>query len=148
MTGTHAAPKRARRQTETSELAAWICRLHRLLEQRIAADPAALVHEDELVQSLRDACNHGIFLANKNPATRYSLSEIARVNGRTKQAMSLRVQSGEAVHNRLMAAVGGGALRRLADFRRQRAERLAAAEVPDRSGSDRERAEYLRVVGE
>lgn len=154
MTGKHAAPaaprRRPRRATETSDLAGAIMRLHRAYGQRIADDPAALVHEQQLAESLRDATNHGIWLANRNPANRYSLTEIAAVTGRTKQAVSLRVQAGEKVHNRILAAAGGGILTRLGDLRRYRAERLAAAGVPDKSGSDRERAEYarLRAVGE
>jgi len=144
MTGKHAAP-RPRRATETSDLAGAIMRLHRAYGERIGNDPAALVHEQQLLDSLRDEINRGIWLANRNPATRYSLTEIARINGRTKQAVSLRVQSGEAVHNRRLAAAGGGILTRLADLRRHRAERLAAADVEDRSGSDRERAESARL---
>jgi hypothetical protein len=154
MTGKHAAPKPParprRRATETSDLAGALMRMHRAFGERIGDDPAALVHEQQLIESLRDAINHGIWLANRNPGTRYSLPEIGRVTGRTKQAISLRVQAGEAVHNRLLAAIGGGTLTRLADLRRYRAERLAAADVDDRSGSDRERAECarLRAVGE
>lgn len=141
MTGKHsrrAAAQARRRTVETSDYVAMMTRVLYGYGARIAADPAALAHLRDLETSLKDAVNLGIFLANKGPA-HYSINEQARILGVTKQAIHLRVQAGEQVHVRHEAARSRGPLVRLADVRARRAARLAAVQLADLTGSERER---------
>jgi hypothetical protein len=142
MTGRHAAAKRPRRETETSDYVAFMTRAMVAWGDRIAADPAALVHMRELTATLADQTNRGIWEANRRG--RYSEREMAAILGVSHQAVHKRVHLGELVAAAVTAARGGGALIRLAEVRARRARLLEAAGVEDRTGSERERT--LRAV--
>ncbi|HEY2089875.1 MAG TPA: hypothetical protein VGH54_28125 [Mycobacterium sp.] len=103
---------------------------------RIADDPAALVHLRHLETLLDDQVNRGIFEANKG--SRYSQPEIGAMLGVSRQAISKRIKLGTVVYALLQQARGAGAVVRLGDVRAQRAELLGAAGVDDRTGSVRE----------
>jgi hypothetical protein len=128
--------KHTRRQTETSDFIAMMNRMAPALGDRIAADPVALVHVDDLMRNFADQVNRGIFEANRRSG--YSMNEIAALAGVSRQAVQQRAHRGESVYARLQAARGAGALFRLGDIRRRRAELAAAAGVTDRTGSVRE----------
>lgn len=134
MAGRHA---RTPRQTETSDYIAFYLRVVNGLGNRIAEDPAALVHVPELQQALADAVNRGVFEANRGES-RYSQNEMARMAGVSRQAIQQRIRSGERVYAAMLERLGGGALIRLGDVRARRAERLELAGVEDRTGSVRE----------
>lgn len=141
MPGRHRLPAqqtRPKRQTETSEYVAFLMRTIIGYGERIGQDPAALAHLRDLEAITRDAVNAGIYLANHTGDRPYSINEIAAIMGISKQAVHKRVQLGEAVYLRLEAARADGAVIRLADMRRTRAAMLAAAGLPDRTGSPRE----------
>jgi hypothetical protein len=134
---------RLRRSTETSSYVAMLERMIYAYGQRIADDPAALVHFRELEQAMRNAVNLGIHGANKiadSNGSRYSINEMAAILGVSKQAIHVRVGQGADVHAMLEAARAGGALVRLADVRGRRALALEAAGVPDKTGSAKELA--------
>lgn len=145
MAGTHARPGRVRRvlkrQTETSDYVAFVERILAGFGDRIAADPAALVHLRELEETLRDQVNRGIFEANRS-AAHYSQNDMASILGISRQGIAKRVRLGEDVHAQTVEARGGGGLVRIGDIRARRAEGLAAAGVDDLTGSPRE----LRAV--
>jgi hypothetical protein len=141
MPGRHRLPAqqpRPRRQTETSEYVAFMMRAIIGYGERIGNDPAALTHLRDLEAITRDAVNAGIYLANHTGARPYSINEIAALMGISKQAVWKRVQLGQAVYEKLEAARANGAVVRLADMRKTRALMLAAAGIPDRTGSPRE----------
>jgi hypothetical protein len=143
-TGRHRAEAAPRRVTETSDYVAFLVRSLIALGDRIAEDPAALVHLRELEGTLRDQVNRGIWEANRRG--RYSQREMASILGISHQAIGKRVSLGELVAAAVTAARGGGALIRLGEVRARRARLLAAAGVEDRTGSQKERT--LRAVGE
>ncbi len=138
MTGRHRLPDRRKREYESSEYAAMLVRMIHAYGVRIAEDPAALTHLRDIETAVRDAANAGIAAANKRPDQPYSLAEIADIVGVSRQAIHKRVGLGEAVLGRLAAARSRGAIVRLEDMRRTRAAGLAAAGIPDRTGSQRE----------
>lgn len=142
MTGRHraggGAHARAARAVETSEYVAFIGRLFYSLADRIAADPAALVHARELQSQLAEQINRGIWAANRGQS-HYSQNDMAKILGLTRQAIAHRIQLGEQAEAARMQRLGGGALVRLGDIRRRRAELLESAGLPDITGSDRER---------
>jgi hypothetical protein len=105
---------------------------------RIANDPVALVHLRDLEEGIKDAVNLGIYAANQYGDRPYSINEIAAIMGISKQAVHKRVKLGESVHARIDAARASGALVRTADIRLARKYALAAAGIPDRTGSPRE----------
>ncbi|WP_149264333.1 hypothetical protein [Actinomadura sp. K4S16] len=144
MTGRYARPpSRTARVTETSDYVAMLTRMIQGYGRRIGEDPAALVHLPELQNALRDAVNHGMYLANQpgsNGQPGYSQSEQAAMLSVSRQAAAKRIKLGEAVHVRLQVLAGDGAVVRIADIRAQRAAGLAAAGVEDRTGSVRELA--------
>lgn len=142
-------PGKNGRITETSDFVAFLKRVLTAYGDRIGDDPAALVHLRDIEQTLRDAVNRGVFLATQaadNGQPGYSQAEIGRILGVSQQAMSKRARLGETAHIQLQQLRGAGAVIRIGDVRAQRAEALAAAEVPDRTGSERERGAYLRAV--
>lgn len=134
MTGKH----RARPRTETSDYVAMLTRLINSWGDRVADDPAALVHLGELTQAMTDATNRGIFQANAR-AHGYSQNDIAAILGVSRQAVAKRIGLGQVVYAAAQAARGAGPLVRLADIRRARAAGLASAGVPDLTGTERER---------
>lgn len=139
MTGRHAAPKRPKRDTETSEYVAMMRRIFKGYGDRIRQDPAALVHLAELVDAFRDEVNRGIYEANQaTNGQPYSMNEIAAMLGASRQATQQRVHKGRDIYAARLALVGAAPLVRLADIRRRRADTLRAAKVEDKTGSVRE----------
>ena len=74
MPGRHRALARKKEQTEGSEFAAMLVRLHYAYGRRIAEDPAELAHLRDIEASLRDATNLGIATANRAARQPYSLA--------------------------------------------------------------------------
>ena len=130
-------PSRGETPIETSEYVAMMMRIIIGYGERIGDDPVALTHLRDLEAVTRDAVNAGIYLANRSGERPYSINEIAAIMGISKQAVHKRVQLGEVVYARLEAARASGAVVRLADMRKTRAAILAAAGIPDRTGSPR-----------
>jgi len=146
MAGRHAAPRAAQRRparvVETSDYIAFVIRTFYALGDRFALDPAALVHMRELLETLDQQINRGIWEANERG--QYSQNHMARILGVSRQAIAYRIRRGQLVAAAVTEARGGGALVRIGEIRARRARLLAAADVPDLTGSERERA--LRVV--
>jgi hypothetical protein len=140
--GRHRAGDRPRRVTETSDYVAFLTRSLIAWGDRIADDPAALVHLRELESTLRDQTNRGIWEANRRG--RYSQRDMAAILGISHQGIGKRASLGELVAAAVTAARGGGALIRLGEVRARRARLLETAGVPDRTGSEKER--MLRAV--
>lgn len=140
MAGKHRA---AGQVTETSDYVAFLQRIVIGYGDRIADDPAALAHLRDLEALLTDQVNRGIWEANARDGG-YSQNEIAAILGVSRQAVAKRIGLGEAAAAAVTEARGGGALVRIGDVRARRAELLERAAVPDRTGSQRERA--LRAV--
>lgn len=129
---------RARRPVETSDFAAMLLRLAVAWGDRIAEDPAALVHFPEITQALTDQTSRGIWEANERG--QYSQNHMAAILGTSRQAIQQRIARGRLVAAAVTEARGGGALVRLADIRARRAQLLAEAGVPDITGSEREKS--------
>lgn len=149
MTGRHERPgrlrgseRRARRVVEASDYVAFLGRAIEAWGDRIAADPAVLVHSAWLAATFRDSENRGIFEANRRQGG-YSQREIAAILGVSQPAVQKRARLGEAVYAARQQALGAGPLIRLAEVRRARAAGLSSAGVPDRTGSHREKAAGL-----
>jgi hypothetical protein len=140
MAGRHRLPDRRKREYESSEYAAMLVRMIYSYGARVGDDPAALTHLRDIENAVRDAANAGIAAANRRPDQPYSLAEIANIVGVSRQAIHKRVGLGERVLARLAAARSNGAIVRLEDMRKTRAAGLAAAGLPDRTGSQRELA--------
>lgn len=138
MPGRHRTPARSKRDVESSEYAAMLIRQIQAYGKRIGQDPAALTYLRDIEEALRDSVNAGIAAANHRPDQPYSLAEIANILGISRQGMHKRVKLGEAVLTRLAIARGQGPVIRLADIRKARAAALAAAGIPDRTGSPKE----------
>jgi|SRR5215467_4505365 len=132
MTGKHRA---GRPKTETSDYVAMLTRMINAWGDRVADDPAALVHLGGLIEALRDATNRGMFEGNRRPGG-YSLADMASILGVSRTAVWKRIQLGEAAY---AAFHGVRPAVRLADIRRARAAGLASAGVTDITGSERER---------
>ena len=128
----------SRPKTETSDYVAMLTRMINAWGDRVADDPAALVHLGDLIAALRDATNRGMFEANRRPGG-YSHNDMAAILGVTRPAIGKRIALGEAVYAAVQARAGAGPLVRLADIRRARAAGLASAGVSDITGSERER---------
>ena len=126
-----------RTQTETSDFVAMMHRFTIAWGDRVAADPAALVHLEGLMTALVDQTNRGVFEANRGEQ-HYSQSEMGRFLGVSRQAVAKRIGLGERAYALLQQARGGGAVIRLGAVRAERAALLGAAGVPDRTGSVRE----------
>jgi hypothetical protein len=141
MNGRHRAGTAPQRTTETSDYVAMMTRIIGSFGDRIAQDPAALVHLADLETALRDAVNRGIFEANRS-TRHYSQNEIGAILGVSRQAVARRVGLGELVYAAMMQARGAGPVIRIAAVRARRAQLLATAGVEDRTGSARE----LRAV--
>lgn len=144
MTGRHraGAKERAPRVTETSDYVAFMTRLMIGWGDRIAADPAALVHLRELEVTFTQQTNRGIWEANERGA--YSQNHMASILGVSRQAVAKRITLGQTAAAAIAQLRGAGPLVRLGEVRARRARLLAAADVPDLTGSDRER--LLRAV--
>lgn len=138
MAGRHRLPAKRKRNVESSEYAAMLIRQIQAYGKRIGEDPAALTYLRDIEEALRDSVNAGIAAANLRPDQPYSLAEIADVLGISRQGIHKRVRHGEAVLTDLAIARDQGPVVRLADMRAKRSARLAAAGIPDRTGSPRE----------
>lgn len=134
---------RAGRVVETSDYVAFMTRAMVAWGDRIASDPAALVHLRELEQTLAQQTNRGMWEANRRE--QYSQNHMASILGVSRQAVAKRIGLGELAAAAVTAARGGGALVRIGEVRSRRARLLAAANVPDLTGSERERGQ-LRAV--
>lgn len=134
MAGRHRRTDGGKRAVETSDYVAMLERLLITWGDRVADDPAALVHLRQLQQALTDNTNRGIFQANRG-AHRYSQNEMAAFLAVTRQAIQKRIGLGETVYAELETRRGGGALVRIGDVRRARAQLLEQAGVDDRTGS-------------
>lgn len=148
MAGKHRAlsPRQARRErVETSDYVAFLIRAIGALSLRIGDDPVALVHCPDLTAALTRAVNHGIWLAGQGQNA-YSQNDMARILGVSRQAIQQRQHKGEEIHAEEIERRGGGGVVRLGEIRRDRARLIEAAGLPDRTGSDRERA--IKAVGQ
>lgn len=134
---------RAGRVVETSDYVGFMTRAMVAWGDRIASDPAALVHLRELEQTLAQQTNRGMWEANRR--AQYSQNHMALILGVSRQAVAKRIGLGELAAAAVNAARGGGALVRIGEVRSRRARLLAAANVPDLTGSERERGQ-LRAV--
>jgi hypothetical protein len=134
------AQRRPRRVTETSDYVAFLTRALVAWGDRVAEDPAALVHLRELEGALRDQTNRGIWEANRRG--QYSQRDIAAILGISQQGVGKRAGLGQLAAAAVTAARGGGALVRLADVRKRRGALLEQAGVADRN----ERERLLRAV--
>jgi ribosomal protein S20 len=126
------------RVTETSDYVAMMTRIITAFGDRVASDPAALAHLRDLQDVLADQVNRGIFEANKG-RNHCSQNEMAAILGISRQAIAKRIGLGETVYARTWEARGAGVVVRVADIRTRRAQLLADADVPDRTGSALER---------
>lgn len=137
MAGRHRLPDRRKREYEASEYAAFVIRAINGWGVRAGEDPAGLAYLSAFEEALRNAANLAIATANDPERDQpYSLAEIASIMGISRQAVHKRGRLGEA----LAALRGKGPVVRLDDMRKTRAAALAAAGVPDRTGSPRELA--------
>lgn len=147
MPGKHRPGRTPQRVTETSDYVAMMLRIIASYGDRIAEDPAALVHLRELQAAMDDQVNRGIYHANAQD-NGYSQNHMARILDVSRQAIAKRIGLGEQVNITMAEARGAGALVRIADVRARRAELLELAGVEDRTGSPRELAavQHLRAV--
>jgi hypothetical protein len=136
----HRAERRATRQTETSDYAAFILRTITRLGDRIADDPAMLTHIPEIQKTLTDAVNRGVYEAKNKDWQPYSLAEMSRIAGCSYQNMQQRASRGKTVYFEQQARLEGGPLVSIAEVRAERARRLAAAGITDLTGSAHERS--------
>ena len=84
----------SRPKTETSDYVAMLTRMINAWGDRVADDPAALVHLGDLIAALRDATNRGMFEANRRPGG-YSHNDMAAILGVTRPAIGKRIALGE-----------------------------------------------------
>jgi hypothetical protein len=150
MPGKHRPGRTPQRVTETSDYVAMMLRIIASYGDRIAEDPAALVHLRELQTAMDDQVNRGIYHANAQD-NGYSQNHMGRILGVSRQAIAKRIGLGEQVNTAMVEARGGGALVRVGDVRARRAALLAEAGVRDLTGSARELAavtELRKAVGQ
>lgn len=132
--------QRAKRQTETSDYAAFLLRAIARLGERIADDPAMLAHVPDIQKAVTDNVNRGIWLAKNKSWQPYSLAEMGDIYGCKWQNIQQRAKRGELVHVEQQTIRACGSLVRISDVRAKRAARLTAVNVPDVTGSARERS--------
>jgi hypothetical protein len=144
MPGKHRADAKRQpaRVVETSDYVAFMTRVMIGWGDRVASDPAALVHLRELELTLTQQTNRGVWEANERG--QYSQNHMAAILGVSRQAVAKRIGLGQMAAAAIAQARGAGALVRLGEVRARRARLLKAADVPDLTGSERER--MLRAV--
>lgn len=122
------APQRDKRVTEPAELAANLSRFFNRLEDHAASDPANLVLIDELMENLRQAKLRALARAARaaDEGGDYTLGEITRILGITKQSVHELMRKGQALLAEKRARLG------VADLRERRRLRLEAAGIADR----------------
>lgn len=120
-----------RRVTEPAELAANLSRFFRRMEDHAASDPANLVLIDELMEDLRRTKLRALARAARaaNEGGDYTLGEIVRILGITKQSVHELMRKGQALLDAQRIKLG------VVKLRERRRERLAAAGVPERRAS-------------
>ena len=129
-------PLRRRRErkrvTETEEYVAMLLRLLYNFADRIAADPAAYAHIPEIKAVAGAVGNIGLWGANKLGDRPWSVNELAKLSGASKQAMHQQVQRGEQLAAALAEMRANGAVVKIGDLRRVRAAAIAAAGLEHR----------------
>ena len=125
--------RRRKRVTETEDYVAMLLRMIYNLADRIAGDPAAAAHLEDLKAALGAAGNIGLWAANKTGDCPWSVNELALLTGKSKQAMHQQVQRGEQLAAALAELRARGAVVRIADLRATRAAALEAAGLEDRA---------------
>jgi hypothetical protein len=122
------SPQRDKRVTEPAELAANLSRFFNRLEDHAASDPANLVLIDELMENLRQAKLRALARAARaaDEGGDYTLGEITRILGITKQSVHELMRKGQALLAEKRARLG------VADLRERRRLRLEAAGIADR----------------
>jgi len=116
------------RVTEPAELAANLSRFFKRLEDHAADDPANLVYIDALSEALRETKLRAVARASR--ASReggdYSIGEIGRILGVSKQAVHQLAAKGKALLEAQRARLG------VVSLRERRRARLAEAGVAER----------------
>lgn len=116
------------RVTEPAELAANLARFFKRLEDHAADDPANLVYIDALSEALRETKLRAVARASR--ASReggdYSIGEIGRILGVSKQAVHQLAAKGKALLEAQRARLG------VVSLRERRRARLAEAGVAER----------------
>lgn len=130
------AAQKPSRSLETSEFIAMLYRQSAALRRRCANDPAGLVQALEFQARLANDINAAIYEANVGNDA-YSMNEIAKMLGYSRQAIQQRVARGREWVTFIEQQAGSI---RIADIRAARARLLAATGSVDRTGSERERA--------
>jgi DNA-directed RNA polymerase specialized sigma24 family protein len=119
------------RVTEPAELAAGLVRFFKRMEDHAASDPANLVYLDELAEALRETKLRAVARASR--ASReggdYSIGEIGRILGVSKQAVHQLAAKGKALLEAQRARLG------VVSLRERRRARLVEAGVAERRAS-------------
>ncbi|WP_147267846.1 hypothetical protein [Spongiactinospora rosea] len=116
------------RVTEPAELAANLVRFLRRMEDHAASDPANLVYIDELAEALRETKLRAIARAGRaaREGGDYSIGEIGRILGVSKQAVHQLMAKGKALLEEQRARLG------VVSLRERRRVRLVEAGVRER----------------
>lgn len=122
------SPRRRDHVTEPAELAANLARFFNRMEDHAASDPANLIYIDELQAYLRDCKLRAIARAARaaDEGGDYTLGEITRILGITKQSVHELMRKGQALLAAQRERLG------VVSLRERRRQRLADAGVPDR----------------
>ncbi|RBQ21651.1 hypothetical protein DP939_02765 [Spongiactinospora rosea] len=114
--------------TEPAELAANLVRFLRRMEDHAASDPANLVYIDELAEALRETKLRAIARAGRaaREGGDYSIGEIGRILGVSKQAVHQLMAKGKALLEEQRARLG------VVSLRERRRVRLVEAGVRER----------------
>lgn len=120
-----------KRVTEPAELAANLARFMNRMEDHAASDPANLVLIDELQAYLADCKKRAIARAARaaREGGDYSLGDITRILGITKQSVHELMRKGQALLDARRIKLG------VVSLRERRRERLAAAGLEGRRAS-------------
>jgi DNA-directed RNA polymerase specialized sigma24 family protein len=119
------------RVTEPAELAAGLVRCFKRMEDHAASDPANLVYLDELTEALRETKLRAIARASRaaREGGDYSIGEIGRILGVSKQAVHQLAGKGKALMEAQRARLG------VVSMRERRRARMAEAGVAERRAS-------------
>jgi hypothetical protein len=126
------APQRDKRVTEPAELAANLARFFNRLEDHAANDPANLVYIDELAAYLRDCKLRAVARAGRAAGEGgvYTLGEISKILGVTKQATHQLMAKGRALLDAKRARLG------VVNLRERRRTRLESAGIDERRAAN------------
>lgn len=119
------------RVTEPAELAAGLVRFFKRMEDHAADDPANLVLIDELSEALRETKLRAVARASRaaREGGDYSIGEIGRILGVSKQAVHQLAAKGKALLEAQRARLG------VVSLRERRRARLVEAGVAERRAS-------------